>query len=535
MSFFDRLLGRRPRLDRLPTPWGDRPPIYEAVRAAARPDGSLPNDFELPDESGRAGELRWAPGALDGVMSHHAGPADTDARAAGIAEAVVALTERASEAHLETLQERVTTAPLLDCVDELASALMRTPDLDADRLHDVGRFLATRAADREMVKLGLAILGLVEGLDDRDLLLALGAHDELTLFSVVALTNRPDATERDLWKLAQRARGWGRIQSVERLEGTSDPAIQKWMLEEGFRNEVMDEYLAHLCATSGRLLEALEGPADDALLAGAAGILEALVEGGPAPGLEEYEEGAAAAERFLDHVAERAGEGSFDLALLGAVVRLRAFIEEDRDWRPLASFGWTADLRDGLARVAGAILSRPEWEANVRQALDAREDRERYRGEHLARLLAVDTFDRTCARLEREPVDAPGWFDLLRQVDSPERLALALALADRLPLDAIASGPAEELGLGPAYAAHGCLDALLQDLGRFPGQGWPLVRAGLRSPVVRNRNMALRALAQWPRGDWPEAARAALEAARDAEPSEEVRQRMEAALEGRRL
>ena len=93
----------------------------------------------------------------------------------------------------------------------------------------------------------------------------------------------------------------------------------------------------------------------------------------------------------------------------------------------------------------------------------------------------------------------------------------------------------DELGIGPGYEAHQCLDVIVQDLDEYPGRGWPLLAAALRSPAIRNRNMALRALAAWPRADWPSEAESALEAARDAEPESEVRERIEAVLEGRPL
>jgi hypothetical protein len=61
----------------------------------------------------------------------------------------------------------------------------------------------------------------------------------------------------------------------------------------------------------------------------------------------------------------------------------------------------------------------------------------------------------------------------------------------------LASGPAKELGLSPQYQLHRCADLLLQQLPRFPGKGWWLIHAALRSPVIRNR-MAIRALTAWP-------------------------------------
>lgn len=533
MGFFDRFR-RTPRsFDDLAKPWDERTSIHDFLRDAAGADGMLPADLELPDRPEPAGGLRWAPGALDGVMTHHAAPPDGEARANALAGLIADLTRAPTSERLAALQERVMEAALLDCVDDLVSALGSVDGLDADRLHDLGHFLATRSPDREMVKLGVVLLGLVEGPDDREVLLTLGGHDELTLFAIVAMMNRPDLSERDLWTLARRARGWGRIQAVERLADTSDPAIQNWMLREGFRNAVMDEYLAHMCATTGRLARALEGAVDDGLLAGAAGILRALVNGGPAPDLTDYAEGAQAAERFLDHVAARGSEGHFDLRWLGGVLALRDFATGDRAWGPLEAKGWTPALRAGVTKVAEAILEHPEWEPAVEAALDSESDR--WLGESLARMLELDTFERVAARLERAPIDQGSWFDLMRQIDGPERLERAMAIAETLPLETIAGGAADELGLGPRFLPHGCLDAIVQELDRFPGTGWPLIDASLRSPVVRNRNMALRALAAWPRADWPPAAPRALETARQVEPTADVRARIEALLEGRPL
>jgi hypothetical protein len=95
-----------------------------------------------------------------------------------------------------------------------------------------------------------------------------------------------------------------------------------------------------------------------------------------------------------------------------------------------------------------------------------------------------------------------------------------------LPLDDIGSGPGTSLGLGPEWAAHQALDFIVQDLNRFPGRGWPLIRAALRSPVVRNRNMAVNTLFGWERSDWPADAAGLVCAALDGEPDARVRERL---------
>jgi hypothetical protein len=91
------------------------------------------------------------------------------------------------------------------------------------------------------------------------------------------------------------------------------------------------------------------------------------------------------------------------------------------------------------------------------------------------------------------------WFELVSQQDQ-SHMDQAVALAEELlDLDGLASGPSDELGLGPEFQLHRCVDFILQELPRFPGRGWPVIRAALRSPVIRNRMLALRALEGWPR------------------------------------
>jgi hypothetical protein len=122
------------------------------------------------------------------------------------------------------------------------------------------------------------------------------------------------------------------------------------------------------------------------------------------------------------------------------------------------------------------------------------------------------------------------------QTDDPGRIDRVVALAEeRLPLDQIATGPAEELGLGPEFQDHSALDYVLQDLQRFPGHGWTLLRAALQSPVVSNRNLAASALAAWGRAAWPPEADFLLRSALAREPNEDTREVLGKVIAGERL
>ncbi|MDE5823843.1 MAG: hypothetical protein K2H91_04060, partial [Lachnospiraceae bacterium] len=68
---------------------------------------------------------------------------------------------------------------------------------------------------------------------------------------------------------------------------------------------------------------------------------------------------------------------------------------------------------------------------------------------------------------------------------------------DRLNVESLATGAADEIGLGEAYEAHNALTMILQELGDKAGIGEKLIKPALKSPVVSNRHMALSALEKW--------------------------------------
>ncbi len=49
-----------------------------------------------------------------------------------------------------------------------------------------------------------------------------------------------------VWEAAQHVSGWGRIHAVAQLEPGSD-AIRRWLLLEGWRNNVAPDYSALTC------------------------------------------------------------------------------------------------------------------------------------------------------------------------------------------------------------------------------------------------------------------------------------------------
>lgn len=511
-------------IDAVTPPWDDRSSIYAFLRGL--PPETDMGRLQLPDHEavrGRTG-FGWVPGALDGAFGHHAKVGGAKDPADAVKAALIELTTESTAANADALYDLLLEHSAMDYVDALLEAIVEHGDWPADRLYRVAEWLATGAPDREPVKIGIAILGIFQGGEGEDLLLELGRHEEFTLFCVVGLQNTVDDWERALWDLGKEVTGWGRIHVVERLAGTTDEHIQSWLLREGCRNDIMPEYTALICAETGGLAEALALPEpDDDLVHGARVILSALTRGrgGPASGLESYEDGPLAVERFLEILSAR----SLTIEDFVLLHQIRRFLKDEDEAYGSGAERWSA-VRMDLGAKVDALLDRDEWPRRVRRAVEAEGD-DFFVAIEAADILGVDIWDVHFRRLQG---GEEAWYHVM-QTDDRERAERVVAHAEAtLPLAEIAIGPAKELGMGPEWSAHGALDFVLQELGRFPGLGWPLIKAGLESPVIRNRNMALRALEGWESEEWPADAIDVLGHAIEREPVEETRERMEEVL-----
>jgi hypothetical protein len=305
------------------------------------------------------------------------------------------------------------------------------------------------------------------------------------------------------------------------------------MLREGFRNSIMYEYLAATCARTGGLLAALsEDRVDRELLTAAGEIIQALIAGGPAEGIDDYEDARPVIESYLGHMASST-ETIEDFLHVNSI---KGYLEEeDSRWAGRYDAGWTSQCREALRSECAAILGRPEWADRVREQLGSGEELTFAHADQAAKALGMDTWDIHWRRLQQKPAEPGRWYHVMTGCDG-NRIGKVIEFAEaNIALAAIATGASDELGLGRGFEPHSCLGYVLQDLRRFPGRGAKMIEAGLKSPVVRNRNMAVNALAAWSREDWPSRLTEALERAVGCEPKEDVRERMQKTLRGEPL
>lgn len=476
------------------------------------PHGGSP----LPDEqppSGNEGPL-LSDVVFDGIRTHHFGFEPQPETAAELVNQIAEVVLRGLDpAPLTELFARHSALPL---ADDLVAEL-RSRHLPREELRSAARYVAEHATCGSAAKLGIVLLGTCGDGRDRELLLLLGSLEVLTLYAVVALMNTQDDPQRAVFELARRVSGWGRIHAVERLEHCDDPEIKAWLLREGFRNDILHEYLAHIAADTGGLYEALLSDDVDApLLDGAAGILLALVmEGGPAKGMSDYEDAVPVMHRFAELVDARPS-----LERLDTLLAIGNLLDSD-------SFPWPEGEPARLRSRYEAVLSQEKWRSLVSAHLARPVGEYGFnRALSCAGRLGVPAFAHALNHLEHEPYNGYVWRWLLNRA-SRDEAELVVARAERLlPLGELASGPARSLGLGERYTPHNVLGGIIWGLDKHPGAGLGLLHAALRSPVVNSRNAVLSVLEAWPPEARPPEVDTWLAEAEAVEPDPEVRARI---------
>ncbi len=504
----------------LPAVWqAGRPSIYSFLRA--QPQTGY-EDVSLPDEpEDTEDEVRWAPGALDGVLGHHTAKPD---ESAGDLYRVFNIAARSlKKPDLQTLYDKLLDGEVLSIADDFVDLLIADPPEPADTVHMLATWLATQSPDRQPVKLGIILLGLLQSDQPPiDILMTLGRHDEFTLFAAVALGRISDNPEQTLWALARQVNGWGRIHLVERLARDPSPDLKAWLLREGYKNSVMYEYLAYDCAVAGGLVEALQQKhADPELLDGAADIISALIAGEPGPGFASYAGSAEAVGLFIDHI-KRDGPNS-SLERLLTLSRIQALLDIDPgdldEWdRP----HWTPTTSRKLRNAVDSAIAMAGWKPMVEAGFRSPDDMSFDKAARAAPVIGLDAWEPRFAR-QKASRDEGQWYWLMQTEDAGQAKRIIDLARAQIDLTQVASGPSDAIGFGPEFQSERALEMLFTGLDRFPGLGSDLVSAALTSRVTRVRNAAFRVVEAWGESAWTPDVTKALQNVAAADPYDELR------------
>ncbi len=492
--------------------------LYQLIRTAAGEWG-LPLDFSLPQEAAE-GSLRWVDGARDGVAVYHMAPGQPDKEALALMRRAVLAAAEGDDARADSLFARLGSACRAVSGIPALHQLLEKTDLPEEQFRQLCFFalrLMRNATDTESVKYALALLRWFEYEDEgiKQTVRTLGLSDEFTLHVLPVMRDWPEGND-EIFRLARKVFGWGRIHAVEALEPETEE-IRAWLLTEGVNNRIMPAYSALTCWRKAGVEDVLAGEPTPEEFAGIREILDALMEEqSPTAGLSGLDDPGAVFRRFLQ-VAETMRPAA---EILDTVRRIRAWGEEEDE-----------DLADLCRAFLDSAASR-EAAAN---ALKEGKSLELLQG--LGQELGLDWQAPALAAMD---ADFPRHFPLAQALmqDPAWQDAALDAYRRHLPLEEMKAPPGT--GMNPdsrdwkAYA----LEQAMWALRPWPLDGTDLVETALQTAFVRLRYAALQTLSIWvqnrrtPLADLLPSFHRLLERLRPGEPDKRLRERMDRLLAG---
>ncbi len=453
------------------------PSLFEYISSAVI-DGELPEDFTLPVLSEDDSQIVWADGALDGVGIYHMGFSEiSDESYALMADAVQAADRKdfnkADELFIR-LGEKGASA--ISLIDPLQSYIMdHQEELTAGNIYEYGFHALVDSSDKECVKYGLSLLELFDTDSHKELkeiIRTIGLSDEFSIFAIFVMLRWEDGNN-EVWQLAKKIHGWGRIHAVERLEPAS-VEIKRWLLLEGVHNRIMPAYSALTCWRKSDAETILRNDPTREEFSGIRDMIGELLDEGPVPGISEIDNSDDVIILFLNKAKQMASEVE-DYVI---VRDIRMYFEtEDPEHTEIVSL-----CREILStdRCREAVLEAVKGGRAIGLAQDLKLD---YKEDSLA--LMKSSFQSNyhlCTFLMEEPGNKEEVMGLFRQ---------------QLPLSEMKTRPEKSLGVGVKYWRQQALEILLQELRRYPLEGQDFVETALQSAPIRTRHSGIGVLESW--------------------------------------
>ncbi len=489
----------------------------------------------LPDQTNPdSNQLRFAPGMIDSMFGADQS-SESKVKIKELSKHISAIAKNGDLESKSAFYNTITSGDgVIRIIDEFLQEIANQSLPVEPYLFSFAKDLATKTNHRNSVKVGIAMLGLCQNKSVISEIKTLGLHDEFTVFSTVALSNLSNNPVKDLWELARKVDGWGKIQLVDRIANMELPhQVKDWLILEGYKNSIMIAYLAWTCAVYGELHIKLGNINIDNKQFKAAGeIIEALISGGPAEDISDYEFAPETVQRFIRHGKTHVK----DIIDYNTYNKLKDFlIEIQEDLGAHRKNGWTQDFITNCLIDIDQTLKNIDWKSQVEIALKSDDTKLYWNAKQAAQKLRVELWDVVWDKLQKNPLDHSAWYDVTAH-GREDKVSQIVDFAKRnLPLEELGTGPKDGMGLGDDFQKHSCFDCVIMFLEDYPMQGEELLLVGLDSPVTRNRNMVIKVLDKWKSNQWSSQITTKVTRLKEIEPNPDTKKNIERLLAGQEL
>ncbi len=271
--------------------------IFELIKTSIQNNGELPEDFKLPPKDPNG--VPWADGAMDGVFMYHTVGKEEDI------EALKKIVFQISEGKFEEAQtnlDKLDFSMISRANSLLDWIIQEQKQINLNNLYEFATLQLTTTKNIEVVKFCLSVLTILNVETDKDTIekvKVLALSDEFTLYCLIIFVKLEDSNE-EIFEIAKKVKGWGRIHSIAFLEATNDE-IKEWILEEGCHNNVFPAYTAYACAKEINLIEILnEDKISNKKFNDISYLMNALLDESAITGMSALEDRELLIERYLE-------------------------------------------------------------------------------------------------------------------------------------------------------------------------------------------------------------------------------------------
>jgi hypothetical protein len=466
-------------------------------------NGNL-NDItsDLPDEKKADDKVRFAPGLLDAIFGADDSD-DSKKRISALSNHISKVAKKGDKLSQQEFYRLITeNEGVIGIIDEFLQNIVNESLPIEPYLLNFAKDLTTKTNQRNAVKFGIAILGLCQNKSVLNDIKILGLHGEFTVYSSIAIGYLSDNAENDLWELAKKVEGWGKIQVVSRLSrpDLKEP-IKEWLILEGYKNDIMYEHLAFTCAINGELHKKLEVEnIEHNLYKSASDIIKALIfADSPSESISEYIYASQVVQDFIRHSKKH----STDITDFNTLHSFKNYLSELQDNNEEQNKnGWNQDIISNCIINIVGILNSRNWKTIAEEGLKSRDNTTYWNAKLASKILEIDLWETVWGKLNENPVDSSAWYDVTHY-SKPEHSDLIIDFAlKHLPFEELATGPKDSNAFGDNYNMHSCLDYATTYLENYPKKGEKIILTALQNSVTRNRNMAIRVLDKWKQENW---------------------------------
>ena len=471
--------------------------IYELIKNSIQANGELPEDFKLPPKDPNG--VPWADGALDGVYIYHLVENEEDI------EPLKNIVFQISEGKFEEAQNNLENLDffMISRRDPLLNWIIQEQkQININNLCEFTISQLSTSKNIEVIKFCLCVLEIIKLETEKDTIekvKILALSDEFTLYCLNILKNLKNSNE-EIFEIAKKVKGWGRIYSVKYLKVTNDE-IKEWLLEEGFLNYINPAYTAYTCAKKINLVEILnEDKISNKKFNDISYLMNALLDEEAITGISNLEDRELLIERYLEKAKTLASTEEDYYA----VITLKEYIKNNKE------------INNELIKICDEILNSENTRNNVKELL-----KEGY-GYNIAKYLGIDIDKYILEYLQDNPLKNPY---IVFNISERENMKKLVSLIEKkLTLEKLEGAPTDKFySKNEKNKEYIFLDTIIKKLGNlgrterkfvvsvypveptasmdepenFIGIGENLIICALNSPYVDIRYGAVNTLESW--------------------------------------